>query len=509
MLRHMIICRASIRINPLCCARIYPQTSNFHSTKQLKHDDNKHDAENPISRTLGALKYDFSQLKKRFTMTKEERELENNTEGDIPYNFPKHCDVIIIGGGAMGSSIAYWLKKRARHGLRVVVVEKDPTYQKCSSVLSAGGLRQQFSLEENIEMSLYGAEFIRNMGEYLSIEGEPQVDPQFHPYGYLFLASEAGADTLKRNSELQNSLGARNLLLTPEKLTQNFPWINTDGIELGCFGLQNEGWFDPWTLLSGLKNKAVHLGAEYIAAEAVEFEFKQKPNIEVSGVPAGQYVGLDKLKVRTCSGVERSIEFAITIIAAGAHSNDIAKMAKIGTGPGMLSVPLPVEPRKRYVYCFHSPDGPGLNTPLTIDPTGTYFRREGLAGNYICGRSPELVDEPAVDNLEVDYEYFDQKIWPILAKRVKAFENLKVQSSWAGFYEYNKFDENGIIGMHPYYHNLYLATGFSGHGIQHAPAVGRAISELIIDGRFETIDLTRLGFDRLITLEPMLEANIV
>lgn len=504
MFRHVIRSRRRTKLSPRVCV----QTSHFHSTELLR-DDDKFKPENPITRTLNAFKYDFKRITNRFTKSKEEESLEDNTEGAVPYTFPQHCDVVVIGGGAVGSAIAYWIKRRALEGLRVVVIEKDPSYRQCSSVLSVGGLRQQFSLEENIQMSLYGAEFLRNMKEYLSIDGEPAADPQFHPYGYLFLASEAGAETLTANSKLQNSIGAKNIILNPEKLKQNFPWINTEGVALGCYGLENEGWFDPWALLSGLRRKAIHLGAEYVAAEATGFEFNYNPGITISGVPEGEYVGLDKLIVKTSSGEIRHIKFAIAVIASGAFSNDVARMAKIGCGPGILSVPLPVEPRKRYVYCFHCPDGPGLNTPLTVDPTGTYFRREGLAGNYICGRSPELVDEPATDNLEVDHEFFDKQVWPVLAERVKAFENLKVKSSWAGFYEYNKFDENGIIGLHPYYNNLYLATGFSGHGIQQAPAVGRAIAELIVDSRFLTIDLTRLGFDRLITLEPMIEANIV
>lgn len=146
-------------------------------------------------------------------------------------------------------------------------------------------------------MSLYGAEFLRNLPELLSVDGEPAADAQFHPYGYMFLASEAGAETLQNNSRLQNSLGAKNILLTPDKLKKNFPWINTDGIALGCYGLENEGWFDPWALLSSLKKKAINLGAEYVNAEATGFTFNYKPGITISGVPEGEYVGLDELIV--------------------------------------------------------------------------------------------------------------------------------------------------------------------------------------------------------------------
>lgn len=200
--------------------------------------------------------------------------------------------------------------------------------------------------------------------------------------------------------------------------------------------------------------------------------------------------------------------------------------------------------RKRYVYRWDCQgDGPGLNTPMTIDHTGTYFRRDGLGGSYIGGLSPAPSEEPTTDNLEVDHQFFDDKVWPNLAKRVPAFNSIKVnlrhfvkcisrncsfkvRGAWGGYYDFNYFDENGIIGSHPYYYNLFIATGFSGHGkllhqivkkkylivfigIQQAPAVGRAVAELIVDGDFQTIDLTRLGFNRLIKDTPMLELRII
>lgn len=279
--------------------------------------------------------------------------------------------------------------------------------------------------------------------------------------------------------------------------------------------MEKEGWFDPWALLMGLKNKAREYGAHFINGELVNFEFLSQPDVFVEGDPnssQGFYEGLDKAVIKTApDGEERVIKFALCVLAAGAYSGEVAKLARIGTGQGLLRVPLPVEPRKRYVYVFNTQGqgAPGLGTPLTIDPNGTYFRRDGLGGNYICGRSPSEAEEPPTNNLEVDHGYFDSHVWPTLAKRVPAFESLKVASSWSGFYDYNYYDENGIIGPHAYYNNLYIATGFSGHGIQQVPAVGRAISELIIDGQFRSIDLSRLGFDRIIVDKPMYELNIV
>lgn len=429
----------------------------------------------------------------------------NNREAGIIRGFPKHADIVIIGGGAIGSSVAYWLKEKSGfEGLRVVVIEKDTTYSKCSTTLSVGGLRQQFSLPENIQMSLYGAEFLRTLKKRFGNDAEVN----FTPHGYLVLASEEGAASLIDNSKLQNEIGAVNMILGKDGLKQRFPWMDVSDVEIGCLGLEKEGWFDPWSLLNILKVGAVDLGAQYIKGEVVDFMFSEKSDIVVEGVK-GNYQGINQLAVKMPDGEQKTIEFAMCVIAAGSESGEVAQLAKIGVGDGMLSIPLPVEKRKRYVYSFNCQgEPPGINTPMMIDHTGTYFRRDGLGGTFICGMSPTQEEEPSCENLDVDYNFFDERVWPNLSKRIPAFEAIKVASAWSGYYDYNTFDENGIIGPHPYYSNLYIATGFSGHGIQQAPAVGRAISELILDGNFQTIDLTRLGFDRLIVDKPMYEIGI-
>lgn len=466
----MIRLSRNLLVNPwgqrelACSARNFSSRSDGKDGKgSYKPGQVEANRENPLSRTVKILGNDMKKVKD-FILPKKKasEEADNYLERYRREDFQSHCDVLIIGGGGVGSSIAYWLKKRARAGLNVVVAEKDATYQTASTCLSVGGLRQQFSIVENIQMSLYGADFMRNAQEYL---GE-DVNVNFTPYGYLMLASEAGAEQLQENSRLQNTLGAKNEILTAGRLKERFPWMNTEGIALGCHGLEKEGWFDPWALLTGFKKRAIEYGAHYTEAELVGFEFRQHPDIVTEGVNPGEYEGLDKAYLKMKNGEIRDVKFSVVIIAAGAQSGEVAKLARIGTGKGMLSIPLPVEPRKRYVYVFQceNDNGPGINTPLTIDPTGTYFRRDGLGGNYLAGKSPLPSEEPPVDNLDVDHSYFDSHVWPNLAHLVPNFEAIKVKSAWAGFYEYNTFDENGIIGPHPYYNNLYIATGFSGHG---------------------------------------------
>jgi len=458
--------------------------------------------ENPVSRVFRILGNDFKRAAAK--LTNKEPNLEHYKYGNTDLeNFPTHTDVVVIGGGVMGSSIAYWLKDMSSGVLDVAVIEKDPTYCKSSTVLSVGGIRQQFSLPENIEMSQYGAEFFRTIKKRLDI------DIQFTPRGYLLLANENNISILEENFKTQKKYNVKNELLSKEKIKEKFPWLNLEDIVGGCLGLENEGWFDPWSLLAGFKRKAVKLGANYVEGEAVKFEFEENRNVLVPGVE-GTFKRARTLYVTTKDGKIRPITFSICIIAAGAQSGKVAEMADIGIGKGLLSIALPVEPRKRCVYCFNSQDRniPGLNTPMVIDPSGTYFRREGLGSSFIAGRCPLPENEPPIDNLEVDHEFFHTDVWPQLGLRVPAFEGVKVTGSWAGYYDYNTYDENGIIGPHPYHGNMYFATGFSGHGIQQAPAVGMAIAELIILGAYHTIDLTRLGFDRFIMKLPMYETNI-
>ncbi|CAG0887451.1 unnamed protein product [Darwinula stevensoni] len=423
--------------------------------------------------------------------------------------FPYYADICVIGGGAVGASVAYWLKQR-NEKLNVVVLERDPSYSYASSTLSVGGIRQQFSLPENIQLSQFGINFLRTMGRNLQVEGRDPPNPSFSPHGYMFAATEEGMDQLVKNIHLQRKYGAKVELLTANDLKQQFPWMNVEGLAGASHGLEGEGSFDPWAVIYALKRKTISLGGHYIHGEAVGFAFDKTLEGEFFGHIGSQFNRIDKVLVKMDSGEMRFVKAAYYVVAAGAFAKNIAEMAGIGKGEGLLRHVLPIEPRKRYVFVFHCPDGPGFDCPMFIDPSGVYFRREGLAGVYLSGRSPPSPDlEPPISNLDVDYSFFDNHIWPILAHRVPAFQALKLRSAWAGYYDTCYFDENAIIGPHPYHSNMYFAAGFSGHGIQQSMGVGRVVSEMIIDGKCVTIDLGRFGFSRIMLNKPLLEENIV
>ncbi|KAM5245510.1 FAD-dependent oxidoreductase domain-containing protein 1 [Ctenodactylus gundi] len=426
---------------------------------------------------------------------------------------PEHADVVIVGGGVIGLSVAFWLKKleMRRGAIRVLVVERDLTYSKASTGLSVGGIRQQFSLPENVQLSLFSVDFLRNINEHLGVVNAPPLDLQFNPSGYLLLASEKGATTLENNVQMQRQVGAKICLMSPEQLRNKFPWINTEGVALASYGMENEGWFDPWSLLQGLRQKAQSMGVIFCEGEVTRF-LTSSNSLTTS---SGEIVTLRRIHevhVKMNNSLEyQPVDCAVVINAAGAWSGQVAELAGIGKGPpGTLQgTKLPVEPRKRFVYLWHCPQGPGLETPLVTDTNGVYFRREGLGNNYVGGCSPAEDEEPDPVDLEVDHDFFQDKVWPHLAQRVPAFENLKVRSAWAGYYDYNTFDQNGVVGPHPLVVNMYFATGFSGHGLQHAPAVGRAVAEMVLDGQFKTIDMSPFLFSRFYLGDKVLEQNII
>ena len=389
------------------------------------------------------------------------------------------ADVVIVGGAIIGSAVATFLASRPDFDGRVVVVERDPTYRASSTTLSAASIRLQFSTPLNIEISRFGLEVIRHPERFLAVDGEvPQLD--FVENGYLFLATDAGRATLEHNHAVQRSLDVPVELLTPRALRERFGWINVDGLAGASLGMADEGWFDAYALLQGFRRRARSLGVAELVGE-------------VNGVD----VDADRaVAVRLADGSRIETDWVVN--AAGPRAAEVA---------GMAGIDLPVRPRKRFVYHFEAPIGLGA-APLTIDPSGIYFRPEGPA--YLAGYSP-IGDDPDPDTLDlvVDRSRFESHVWPALAHRVPAFDRLRLLDSWAGHYEVNTLDHNAIIGPHPRVRNLLFANGFSGHGLQQAPAVGRGLAEWIAAGRYESLDLSPLGYERVERDEPYVELNVV
>jgi glycine/D-amino acid oxidase-like deaminating enzyme len=306
-----------------------------------------------------------------------------------------------------------------------------------------------------------------------------RLDLDLHEGGYLYLATPAGADALRQNHAVQRSEGADVVLLTPAELATRFPWISPDGIALASLGLSGEGWFDGYALLQGLRGIAGAAGAELLTGEVTALDM-DAGRIEAVVLSDG-----------------RSITCGTVVDAAGPWARSVAAMA---------GVDLPVEARRRSVFVLHVASPPS-GCPLVIDTSGAWFRPEG--GSFIAGIAPEPTDDVADLPLVVDHALFEDRLWPALAARVAAFDALRVTNSWAGYYEVNTFDHNALIGRHPAVDNLLFANGFSGHGIQQAPAVGRAIAELIVHGAYRALDLSIFGVDRIASGRPVVERNVI
>lgn len=389
----------------------------------------------------------------------------------------KTYDIVIVGGGVVGSASAYYLRKHGFSGA-IAMVEKDTTWQFGCTARSAGGLRQQFSTPENIALSTFGIRLVKNLKQ----EFGPDADVGFKEHGYLICASEEGLPVLEENHVIQTANGADNVLLKGLDLSARFPWLVADGIAAGCLGLSNEGWVDPYMFAALFRKAAVALGVDLIQGEVTGLA-REGGRITGVTLASGETLGCGTL-----------------VNAAGAGAGKLAAMAGIA---------LPVGPRKRYVYVIDCPQATEAlhKAPLTVLPGGIYFRPEGR--NFISGLSPEEHEEPSELDWEVDHAWFEERIWPGLAERVPLFEAIKVISAWTGHYDYNALDQNAVIGPHPDVRNFLFANGFSGHGLQQGPAVGNAIAELVIHGGYRAIDLTRFGYERVMRNEPLFEKNVI
>jgi len=421
---------------------------------------------------------------------------------------PTH-DVVVIGGGAIGSSIADSILQ-TDPSLKVAVIERDSSYTYASSALSVGSIRQQFSLKENVQISQFGIDFIHELSQ------DEESSVQFDSGGYAFVAtSDQGAKQLRENVQVQRDNGATiELFGSGAAFQDHFPWCNVDDVTEATLGSPGEeGWFDPFTLTVALKRRAMARGADYVQGEVCK--------IDCGGGSIGKSDErtIDTVHYRSSDGSMSEVRGGTVVLAAGCWSQNVLDLAlggKEGKRSEETNKILPVVPRKRNVFVLHCPTALLPGVPLLCDPSGMYVRREGdpERGLFLCGGMESVATDDVdcvgyQEELVVDHELWENHLWPSLAHRIPAFEETKVVSSWAGFYDYNTLDQNALLGLLPGFTNFHVATGFSGHGIQQAPAVGRAIAEKIIFNEYREIDLTRFEASRVVNNEPIFELNIV
>ena len=380
-------------------------------------------------------------------------------------------DVLILGGGVMGCATAYFLTREAPSA-SVAVIERDTSYTRASSALSVSSIRQQFSTPTSIAMSRYGFEFLLGTGTELG------VDLGLIQRGYLILAEPAAIRAQGERVQLQRACGANVELLDPSELERRYPWLNVKGVGGASYGASGEGWFDGPALHQAFRRRARARGVAFLRGEVATLA----------------HTANRITRVELSDGTRLSAD--VYVNACGPWAADIM--------PAGLPA-LPIVPRKRQVFVIRT-EHQVVNMPMVMDPSGIWCRPEGAG--YICGKAPDAANDPDGAPLEVEHAQFESEIWPRLAHRIPAFQALKVTTAWAGYYEYCTFDQNAVIGAIPGASNLLVLSGFSGHGLQHAPAGGRGIAEIIVHGRYRTLDLSPLGYQRLLDDAPMVEANV-
>ncbi len=387
-------------------------------------------------------------------------------------------DVAIVGGGMIGSAVAWWLARDPDFGGRVLVVERDPTYAQAASSLSHSCIRQQFGSPVNVLISRFGAEFIHGFRDWMGDPEAPAI--RLQSFGYLYLAdTPAFAEVLRDNAAMQRSLGAGTRILSPEEMQATWPFLSVDGLLCGSHNPIDEGYFDGATMFDWFRRRARALGVEYVRDEVAGLAME-----------GGRVAGL-----RLASGAQ--VGAGVVVNAAGTRSAAIARMA---------GIELPVEPRKRYSVLFAAAEPPG-EVPLVIDPSGVFVRTDGA--NYLTGCTPDPDHAADPDDFHMDHAVWEDVIWPAVATRIPAFERLRVLRTWVGQYDYNTLDQNAVLGPHPEVPGLLFASGFSGHGFQQAPAVGRGLAEWIAHGGYRSLDLSDLGLDRVLRGEPLRERAII
>jgi glycine/D-amino acid oxidase-like deaminating enzyme len=387
-------------------------------------------------------------------------------------------DVVIVGGAMMGTSAAWWLTELGFDGT-VLVVERDPTYARAATSATNSCIRQQFSEPLNIRISQFGAAFIEGLRDRLADDRVP--DLTIRNFGYLYLAGDAGfAEVLRANARTQNECGTPTRLLKPDEIADAFPFYDLDGILLGSHNTQGEGVWDGQAVFDALRRSARARGVTFAADEVIALDMA---NGRVAAV-------------RLASGAR--VTCGALVNAAGTRGAAVCAMA---------GIPLPVEPRRRYTWIFRAERPLDRDLPLTIDPSGVHVREHG-GGTYMAGAHADPDGPVDADDFALD-DLWEDHAWPIVAARIPAFDAVRVEAEWAGHYDYNVLDRNAVTGPHDEVGNFLFLNGFSGHGLQQSPAMGRGTAEWLVHGAYRTLDLSPFHYDRIRRGEPIRERAVI
>lgn len=382
-------------------------------------------------------------------------------------------DVIIVGGGIMGCCTAYYLLNM-QDNLNVAIIERDPTYERASTPLSNGNIRHQFALKENIQISQYTFDVLSKFGETMQV-GETKPNVGFVPTGNLFIVNSEGRDSAEKGLAKQKEQGCDVNWISKESLSKQYGLFELNGYEGGTF-CAKDGKLDPYSMLMGYRAKVTQMGGKFIKDEAIAF-ISNDHCVEA---------------VRLASG--NTLKSNIIVNCAGAWGPGLAKT---------IGVKMPVIPTMRQVFVFKTPVKDADKLPGVFLPSGLYFQPESH-DSIIIGKS---MDSDAVGfNFKWEERRFMEELWPELAEFVPAFETIKLVRGWAGLYDVSTLDKNPFIGQWPELKGFYIVNGFSGHGLQQGPAVGRYVAEMILARPF-SLDLSVFRPERIQEGKPISEGK--
>ncbi len=404
---------------------------------------------------------------------------------DLKTETPKQStyDVVIVGGAIFGSSAAWFLSDDKDFDGSVLIIECDPTYEFASTSRTNSCMRQQFTAEINVKCSQFAADFVKNLRQYMgNDERVPKLEIQ--NFGYMYLAdNKEFADILIESQAMQLAAGAGTQVLTPEQIKQDYPFYNVDDILLGSINTVDEGYWDGITVFDWWRRSAKERGIEYCQNEVVAMtKSANGERVESVTLKSGEII--------SCGQV---------VNASGPRAVLTSRMA---------GIEIPVEPRKRFTWIFQAENPLDRPLPLTIDPSGVHVRQDGTE-YYLAGGHADYDPAPDYDDFEMDHDLWQDHIWPVIATRIPQFEAIKVTNEWAGHYAYNTFDHNAILGPHDEVKNFIFLNGFSGHGLQQSPAMGRGIAEIIAHGEYRTLDLSDFGYDRIVKNKEFIEKAVI
>ncbi|MGH9346461.1 MAG: NAD(P)/FAD-dependent oxidoreductase [Vicinamibacterales bacterium] len=378
------------------------------------------------------------------------------------------AEVVIVGGGVVGSSIGYHLRQDGFTG-RIVIIERDPTYARSSSSLAMGGIRQQFGSVVNIHLAQYSIAFYKDFDRRMSVGGHTSR-AWFRQRGYLFLVDAASAAAFERRHDILTERGAHVRRLSPGEIRAMLPDLVADDLVFGLMGT-DDGYANPKEVLHGFRAGARAAGVEYVHDEVRE--------VARTG---GRITG-----VALASGTR--IQSPVVVNAGGPFTARVAALAGLEQ---------PVKPMRQHLFRCDLPRPWPYRWPMTVDPGGIHWRHDdpvepGQPDRIILAKTK--LDEPYGQNFDCDGSRWLANFYPDLVRRVPAFRDVRGVEGWAGLYEMTP-DHNPMIGEHPALEGFFMANGFSGHGLMMAPATGKVVSELIRTGRAETVDVSALSIDR-------------